>query len=101
MTRSYFFKSIQILEGPSSTLKKEHVLINNGADVNIASKSGVTALTISSTLSLFSLTSRKTGIVKDLIQYGADIDATLEWAKDHDNFEQVKNILIENGAIII
>ena len=61
----------------------------------------MTALTISSTLPLFSLTSRKTGIVKDLIRYGADIDATLEWAKDHDNFEQVKDILIENGAIII
>jgi len=30
MTRSYFFKSIQILEGPRATLKKEHVLINNG-----------------------------------------------------------------------
>ena len=30
MTRSYFFKNIQILEGPRATLKKEHVLINNG-----------------------------------------------------------------------
>ena len=30
MTRNYFFKSIQILEGSKSTLKKEHVLINNG-----------------------------------------------------------------------
>ena len=30
MARNYFFKNIQILEGPRSTLKKEHVLINNG-----------------------------------------------------------------------
>ena len=76
-------------------------MIKNGADVNVVSKSGVTALTISSTLPLFSISSRQTEIVKDLILHGADIDPVLEWAKDHDNFKEVKDILIENGAIII
>ena len=70
-----------------------NLLIENGANVNMSNNSGITALTIS-------VKSGQAEIVKHLIAQGADFDATLEWASEHNSFEQVQNILMENGAAL-
>ena len=76
-------------------------LIKNGADVNSSSTSKATALTISATVLESFAMHGENEIVRNLILHGADIRSALEWAKDHDSFEQVKKILIENGASIL
>ena len=75
--------------------------MENGADVNSSSTSKATALTISVTALKNLAISGSNEIVRNLILHGADINSALEWAKDHDSFEQVKKILIENGASIL
>ena len=75
-------------------------MIENEADINVATKSGVTALTILATSHNISSINGQNNIIKKLIQQDADINSTLRWAKDHDQFEQVKNILVENNASI-
>ena len=71
-----------------------NLLIKNGANVNATNKSGVTPLTIS-------VKSGQSEIAKHLIAQGADINSTLKWANEHNSFEQVQKILLENGATII
>ena len=79
--------------------KQSHIdiidlLIKSGANVNASNNNGVTALTISSK-------SGQAEIVKYLIAQGADFNATLKWASEHNSFEQVQKILVENGAILV
>ena len=71
-----------------------NLLIKNGANINATNKNGVTPLTIS-------VKSGQSEIVKCLIAQGADINSTLKWANEHNSFEQVQKILLENGAMII
>ena len=75
-------------------------LMKSGADVNSSSNSGATALTISVTAQKLSSISGQNKIIRNLILHGANINSTLEWAKDNDSSEQIKKILIENGASI-
>jgi len=90
-----------IEEIKQSHVKITNILIKNGANVNSSSKSGVTALRISATSLTLSSISGQEEIVRNLILHGADVKSTLDWAKDRDSFEQVKNILIKNGASIL
>ena len=99
-TRKSIFNDL-IEEVKQSHVEITSVLIRNGANINFSSKSGATALTISAEVAMSSKILGQAEIVKNLILHGADINSTLEWAKDHDNFEQVKHILIENGASIM
>ena len=71
-----------------------NLLIKNGANVNATNKSGVTSLTVT-------VMSGQADIVKHLIAQGADINSTLKWANEHNSFEEVQKILLENGAIMI
>ena len=70
------------------------LLIKSGANVNVSNNNGVTALTISAK-------SGQAEIVKYLIAQHADFNATLKWASEHNSFEQVQKILVENGAILV
>ena len=88
---------VLIEEVKQSHVKIANILIKNGADINVQNKMGVTALTISAT---FPIISGQTEIVKDLILHGANINSTLEWAKNNDRYEEVKSILIANSDSI-
>ena len=66
-----------------------NLLIKNGANVNATNKSGVASLTIS-------VKSGQADVVK-----GTDINSTLKSANEHNIFEEVQKILLENGAIMI
>ena len=90
-----------IEEIQQSHIEIAKTLIRNGADVNSSSTSKATALTISATVLESFAMHGENEIVRNLILHGADIKSALEWAKDHDSFEQVKKILIENGASIL
>ena len=81
-------------ETKQSHIEIINLLIKNGANVNATNKSGVTSLTIS-------VKSGQADIVKHLIAQGADINSTLNWANEHNSFEEVQKILLENGAIMI
>ena len=99
-TRKSIFDDL-IEEIKQSHIEITKTLIENGADVNSSSTSKATALTISVTALKNFAISGSNEIVRNLILHGADINSALEWAKDHDSFEQVKKILIENGASIL
>ena len=82
------------LMNENSHIEIINLLIKNGANVNATNKNGVTPLTIS-------VKSGQSEITKHLIAQGADINSTLKWANEHNSFEQVQKILLENGATII
>ena len=89
-------------EVQQSHVKIANVLINYGADINVQNKMGVSALTISAISPIFPnfhFLNGQTEIVKDLILHGANINSTLEWAKNNDRYEEVKSILIANSDI--
>ena len=90
-----------IEEIKQSHFKITKTLMKSGADVNSSSNSGATALTISVTAQKLSSISGQNKIIRNLILHGANINSTLEWAKDNDSSEQIKKILIENGASIL
>mgnify|MGYP001398662134 CR=1 FL=1 len=71
-----------------------NLLIKNGANVNATNKNGVTPLTIS-------VKSGRAEMVKHFITQGADMNSTVRWANEHNSYEEVQKILLENGAIMI
>ena len=77
------------LMNENSHIEIINLLIKNGANVNATNKSGVASLTIS-------VKSGQADVVK-----GADINSTLKSANEHNIFEEVQKILLENGAIMI
>ena len=82
------------LMNENSHIEIINLLIKNGANINATNKSGVTSLTIS-------FKSGHADIVKHFIAQGADINSTLKSANEHNIFEEVQKILLENGAIMI
>ena len=77
------------LMNENSHIEIINLLIKNGANVNATNKSGVASLTIS-------VKSGQADVVK-----GTDINSTLKSANEHNIFEEVQKILLENGAIMI
>ena len=77
------------LMNENSHIEIINLLIKNGANVNATNKSGIASLTIS-------VKSGQADVVK-----GADINSTLKSANEHNIFEEVQKILLENGAIMI